>query len=146
MKIRKFDVSDFIEVVAMYKDFVREVYAGRKLGADLAFFETVMNWIKFQKHINITTTNDEKITGFSVSYVNFNDYVTEPVYCGEIAYVKPMYRGGKSAYLLYHNMVNVAENIGLIITANAFISDDNVVKIQQKLGGKPKFIIMEKGV
>lgn len=144
MKIRKFEPCDFLEVVGMFKDFIKELYPNRKLGTDIAFIENVLNWIKLQRHIFVTTTNEGKITGFTMSYVNYNDYVTEPVYHGEIAYVKPMYRGGKSAYLLYNNVVHIADDIGLILTANAFENQFKIEQIQRKFNGKKIYISMER--
>lgn len=144
MKIRKFESSDLFELIAMFKDFTKELYPHRKLGNNIAFTENVLNWIKLQRHIFITTTNSGDITGFTLSYVNYNDYVTEPTYQGDIAYVKPMYRGGKSAYLLYNNVVQIADDLGLILTANAFINQFKIEQIQKKFGGERIYISMEK--
>lgn len=143
MKIRKFEVNDYNEVVSMFKDFVVTLYPNRKIGSDMAFNEAVLGWIKNKKHIFVTTTNDGVITGFTVSYVDYNSYLTEPVYFGETAYVKPMYRGGKSAYLLYNNAVIIAKDLGLLLSANAFINEHKVDTIQSKFGLVPNYINME---
>lgn len=143
MKIRKFESGDFLEVVEMFKDFTKELYPNRQIGTDIAFAESVLNWIRLQRHIFVTTTNEGKLTGFSLCYVNLNDYTTEPTYHGDIAYVKPIYRGGKSAYLLYNNGANIAKELGLILTSNAFINQYKVDKIQGKFGLTPTYISME---
>lgn len=144
MKIRKFESQDFLEVAHMFKDFIKELYPHRKLGTDIAFVESVLNWIKLQRHIFVTTTNDGKITGFSVSYIDYNNYVTEPTYFGEVCFVRPIYRGGKSAYLLYNNGANIAKELGLILASNAFINQYKVDKIQEKFGLKQLYISMER--
>ncbi len=142
--IRKFDMKDFDNVVAMYKDFIKTIYPNRKLGFDIAFYEAVINWIKSGKHIYMSQTAQGAITGFSVCSIDLNNHITEPVYFGEIAYVKPIYRGGKSAYLLYNNGSNIAKELGLKLFANAFLSKDNVDRIQKKFGMQPQFIVMER--
>lgn len=143
MKLRKFDADDFLEVVQMFKEFTKELYPHRKIGSDMAFSEVVLNWIKLQKHIFVTVNEDNSVTGFSMSELNHNDYITEPTYQGNIAYVKPNYRGGKSAYLLYNNMVQISKDLGLNISANAFINQYKIDKIQKKFGGNMMYINME---
>lgn len=143
MKIRKFNVNDYLEVVQMFKEFTKELYPHREIGSDMAFSEVVLGWIKQQKHIFVTVTREGVLTGFSMSGINYNDYLTEPIYQGDIAYTKPIYRGSKSAYLLYNNMVRISKDLGLNISANAFINQYKIDKIQRKFGGEMIYINME---
>lgn len=145
MKLREFEHKDYLEVVAMFKDFVATVYPNRKLGSDLAFYDDVLNWVKTGKHIFVVD-NGRELMGFSVSSIDQNRGLTEPVYFGEICYVKPQFRKTKCAYLLYNNGSEIAQKLGIALCANAFISEDKVQKIQSKFGMKPTYQTMERSV
>lgn len=144
MIIRKFELDDFEEVVGMYQALTAEIYCDRKQGAKYFFYRTVVDWVANGRNI-IIADKDGEVVGFTMGYIDPCGGVTETVYNGELAYVKPKYRKTRAAYMLYHNVSNFAKEQGLTLVANAYIGgNDNVDKIQQKLGGKPKFISMER--
>jgi len=143
VSLRKMELRDYEQVVNMHIDFIATIYPNRELGEYIHFYNMVSAWINHQKHIYVTE-KDGELTGYSVSSVDYNHGLTEPVYFGEIAYVKPKYRKGKSAYLLYNNVVNIADELGLRLTANAFISKDKIDQIQEKFSGEPQFIVYER--
>lgn len=146
MNIRKFELRDFEEVVEMYRLLTCEIYPDRQIGSKYFFYRAVMSWIDSGKDI-IVCEKDKDIIGFTMSGIDQCGGITEQVYSGEIAYVKEDYRKTRAAYLLYHNVSDYATEQGLRLIANAYLGgNDKVDKIQKKLGGTPRFIMMERGI
>ena len=144
MTIRKFEIGDFEEVVSMYEALAKEIYPNRSHGAKYFFYRAVIDWVSSNKDI-VVAEKDGELVGFTLAYLDHCGGITEPVYNGEIAYVKPNARKTRAAYMLYHNVSNFANEQGLTLIANAYIGGENKVdKIQQKLGGQPMFISMER--
>ena len=147
MKLRPAVLTDYMELVEMYKDLIDVVYEGLEKGEEIFFHGTVQAWYQNKKDVIICETNEGVITGFSLGYVEDLGFL-KPYYYGDIAYVKPEFRKGRSAYLLYNNVVAYATQQGLPVIAKAFVSDKNenkVDKIQAKFG-KPRFIEYFKGI
>ena len=143
--LRQFELDDFPELVSMFKELTREIYPNRKIGADYFFYRSVLGWVQADKHI-IIALKGEDIIGFSLCHIETSG-ITEPIYLGECAYVKPEYRRSKAAYLLYKNGSDKASELGLTLFSNAFIGGLNHVdKIQEKFGMKPMFIGYERSI
>lgn len=146
MKLRKALLVDYPELVDMYKKLTITIYDGFEIGEDIFFHGVVQRWFQSKKDIVICEKDDGTITGFSVGYID-DIGIVKPYYYGDVAYVKPQFRKGRTAYLLYNNVVDYAEQQGLQLIAKAFVSEDNtdkVDKIQAKFG-KPRFIEYHKG-
>lgn len=144
MKLRKFELCDYEEVVTMYQDLTKEIYFDRTIGEKYFFYRSVSSWIDSGKDI-IVCEKDGQLLGFTLGFVDNCGGITNAVYSGEIAFVKPEYRKTRAAYLLYHNVSDYANEQGLTLIANAFLAGENKVdKIQKKLGGTPRFIMMER--
>lgn len=140
MILRNATLADFTELVLMYKDLTKIVYHNLKINDDIFFYGTVIEWFRRKRDIVIADDNGT-IAGFTLAYVE-DLQIVEPYYYGDIAYVKPEYRKGRCAYLLYNNVVNYGKELGLKVEAKAFIGNGNqnkVDKIQSKFG-KPEFI------
>jgi len=132
-KIRPAKLTDYNELVEMYKDLIDIVYEGFEKGEDIFFHGTVQQWFQNQRDV-IVCEKDGEITGFSLAYIEDLGFL-KPYYFGDIAYVKPKYRKGRSAYLLYNNVVKYADQQNLSLVAKAFLGGDNQVgKIQAKFG------------
>ena len=122
MKIRKFSIKDYEEVVNMHYEFCKEVYPNRAIGAKYAFYLLIDKWITSNCDIVVAYNKDE-ICGFSMCFVNNMDGLTEPVYQAEIAYIKPQHRKGRAAYLLYNNAYQYAKEQELkIVTLSRTIN------------------------
>ena len=131
IKLRKFMIDDYEELVSMLYGCYSEVYSDtRKIGNKYFYYKTVMDWISSKKDIIVSCSNDE-ITGFSMAYTDDVGGLTEPIYYGEICYVKEKYRGGRSAYLLYKNVSQYAEERQITLVANGRY-ENNVTKLIEK--------------
>ena len=147
MKIRIGTITDYDELVEMFTDLIRTVYDGFEIGESIFFHGAVQGWFKDNKDIVICETDDGTITGFSLGYVE-DIGIVRPYYFGDIAYVKEKYRKGRSAYMLYNNIVDYSESLGLALMAKAYVSEENkdqVDKIQSRWG-KPRFVEYHKGI
>lgn len=143
MELRKANLNDFEQIVEMFYNFTKEIYPDRKIGSKYFFYEVVSSWIKDNKDV-IVTYNDKEITGFSLSYKDFNNGLTEPIYFGEIAYVKPEYRKTRAAYLLYKNGSEYAKEQNLTVVTNALATTGVSDMIQKHFSCKQMFINLER--
>ena len=116
--VREYRESDFEEVVEMYYQMVLEVYPHREFKPKQHFYKNVLYWIANYYDI-IVTEDDGIITGFSMCFVDNMGGITDDYYQGECIYIKPEYRKGRSAYLMYHTNMNVADSMGYILSTNA---------------------------
>ena len=139
--LRNMKLSDYEEVVDMLYMFYKEVYNDRKIGIKYRFYEKVIDWVNNKLDIIVSIHNDN-ITGFSLCY-KVTDGLTESYYMCDIAYVKEEYRKGRSAYMLYNNAKQYANENNLRIVTNSRIENgvSDMVKKHFKL--EQKFIQME---
>ncbi len=137
IKIRPAQLKDFKEIAEMYKDLIVVVYKGLILNEDIFFYGAVQAWYQNKKDMVVSYEDTtEKLTGFSLSYIDSFGFM-EPYYMGDIIFIKPEFRKGRSAYLLYNNVVEYADGQKLPLIAKAYIGDgniDQVDKIQSKFG------------
>lgn len=134
MVVRDYNPNDFEEVVKMYHSLVVEIYKNHKIKPIQYFYTNVIRWLEFKYDIIITEHNG-KITGFALGFIDAMGGIVDDYYQAEIVYVKPKYRKSRSAYLLIHTLVNYADNLGLLIAANASEVTESS-KIVNKLGTK----------
>lgn len=131
MKLREFTLNDYEELVDMFYNLNTEFYGSfRAIGAKYYYYKAVMRWIANNKHIVICEHNEE-IVGFTLSYIDEYDGLTEKVYNGEIAYIKPKYRNTRAAYLLYNNVASVAKELNLNLSSNSRV-ENGVDKMIEK--------------
>ena len=136
MILRPATLKDYEEIVAMYKELLKAVYPHIKLGEDIFIYGAVQSWYQTKKDIVLCENKDGIITGFTMAYIE-EIGVVEPYYFGDIAYVKQEFRKGRSAYLLYNNVVTFSKRLGIPLIAKAFVGDgnkDQVDKIQSRWG------------
>ena len=136
MKIRIATIDDYNEIVPMYKELLKIIYSDMKLGKDIFIHGAVQHWFRSNYDVILCEKDDGTITGFSMAYVQ-DVGIIEPYYLGDIAYVKPEYRKGRSAHLLYTNVIKYGDNQGLPVVAKGFVGDgnrDKVEQIQSKFG------------
>ena len=147
MKLRPARLSDYEELVQMFKALIETVYDGFEIGEDIFMHGTVQQWFKDQKDIVICVTEDGEIAGFTLGYIE-DIGIVHPYYFGDLAYVKPEYRRGRSAYMLYNNLVEYADGQGLPLMAKAFVSEENKDQVDrlQSRWGKPRFVEYHRGV
>lgn len=129
-------LADYEELVAMYKELLKVVYHGLEIGEDIFVHGAVQNW--YQKNNDIVIAENEAgvITGFSSAYVE-DIGVVQPYYYGDLLYIKEEFRKGRSAYLLYNNVVDYAKKKGLPVIAKAYVGNGNkekINKIQERWG------------
>lgn len=140
MKLRPAKLSDYEEIVGMYKELVKATYHDMKIGVDAYFYGSVLEWFKGNKHITVCELDDGTIAGFTLAYVE-DIGIIEPYYYGDIAYVKPEHRKTRVAHKLYHNVLGFGKGLGLKVQAKAYVGNgnkDKVDKIQSKFGS-PQF-------
>lgn len=143
MKIRKATLEDFEEIVDMFYEFTKEIYTDRKIGSKFFFHQAVSKWFTENKDV-IVTFNDDSITGFSLAYLDYNNGLTEPIYFGEIAYVKPEYRKTRAAYMLYKNGDDYAKEKGLTAVTNALATTGVSKMVQKHFDCREMFINLER--
>lgn len=142
IKIRPFNQLDYEEVVNMYYDFNTEIYPNRIIGMKIRYYEKVLEWIKNKVHI-VVSHKDDIITGFSMCYVDTSG-LTEPMYQCDICYVKPEFRKGRSAYLLYNNAVSFAKDNNIGIVSEARIENGTDEMCIKHFDMKPTYLRIER--
>jgi len=143
MTLHSITFDDYEEVVDMYYNFTKEVYPERTIGARYFFYKEVMVWINSRHHVTLAK-KDGRIVGFSMSYVDDNVGLTNPIYNGVIAYVKPEYRKTRAAYMLYKNMSSWAKEHKMSIIANGLATTDVAKMIKKHFDCKEMFINFER--
>ncbi len=146
IRIRPARLQDFEEITKMYKELIKTVYKGFHIKEDIFFYGIVQGWYQNNKTI-MTSYEDEteKITGFSLSYVEDVGF-TPPYVKGELAYIKPEFRKGKSAYKLYHHVVELADNMKMNLVSSGYVGDGAEDKIEQIMSrfGEPFLLEMRR--
>jgi hypothetical protein len=144
LELRAFKLDDYEEVVDMYYNFNNEVYGSyREMGAKYFYYKVVQEWINTNKHIIVSHDKEDKVTGFTLCFVDTFSGLTESIYNCEICYVKPEFRNTRAAYLLYNNGYSKAKDLGLNIYTSGRI-ENNVDKLMcNHFNLEPKFINME---
>ena len=143
MTLHKLTLKDYEEVVDMYYNFMKEVYPERIIGERYFFYKEVMSWINNSRNV-ILVKKGSITVGFSMAYLDQNSGLTEAVYNGVIAYVKPEYRKTRAAYLLYKNMSDVAEENNLTVVANGLVTNGVSDMISKHFDCKEMFINFER--
>ena len=143
MTLHKMMIRDFEETVSMYYDFTMEVYPERQIGERYFFYKEVMSWIANRRDVILVKKNDT-IVGFSLSYIDQNNGLTESVYNGVIAYVKPEYRKTRAGYLLYKNISDYAKEKKLTLVANGLVTNGVSTMIKKHFDCKEMFMNFER--
>lgn len=143
MTLHRMLLPDFEEVVDMYYEFTKEVYPERTVGERYFFYKEVMQWINNRRDV-ILAKKDDTIVGFSLGYKDDNLGLTNPVYNGVIAYVKPEYRKTRAAYMLYKNISSLAEERGLTLMANGLVTNGVSNMIKKHFDCKEMFMNFER--
>ena len=143
MTLSRMMLPDFEEVVDMYYNFTKEVYPERTVGERYFFYKEVMSWINNRRDV-ILVKKDATIVGFSMAYVDDNSGLTNPVYNGVIAYVKPDYRKTRAAYMLYKNVSDFADEQGLTLMANGLVTNGVSEMIGKHFDCKEMFMNFER--
>lgn len=143
MTLHRMLLPDFEEIVDMYYNFTKEVYSERTVGERYFFYKEVMHWIEKRRDV-IIVKKDDTIVGFSLAHIDNNMGLTNPIYNGIIAYVKPEYRKTRAAYLLYKNMSDFAHEKGLTVTANGLVTNGVSKMIGKHFECKEMFMNFER--
>lgn len=143
MILRKFQLSDYEEVVDMYYSFISDVYPKRDKGSKYFFYRAVMEWISGGKNI-IVVEDSGNICGFSLAYNNDMGGITESVYFVEVIYLKKEYRNTKAAYIMYHNISEYAKENNLTISGMASVNTVGSRIIENHFDGDKMFINFER--
>lgn len=123
MTLIPFSLELYEDLVDMYHSFISEVYGSkRRLNSKYFFHKEVQHWIDARKEI-VIVANQDNVIGFSVSYIDNMSGMTEDVYNGDIAYVKPEYRKTKAGYLLYKNILARAEELNMNLVGNGRVEN-----------------------
>ena len=144
MHIRPMKLDDYEEVVDMFYRMYKEMYSGiRKVNPKYFFYRAVYGWINDKKHV-IIAEKDGVICGFTMSYVDDFGGLTEPVYNGEIAYIKPEFRKTRAAYLLYNNGMEYARELGMNAISSSRVENGVDKMIEKHYQPKKMFVSFEK--
>lgn len=132
MTLIPFRVEFYEELVDMFYNFTTEIYgSNRRIGSKYFFYKAVDKWIEDEKDIILCIKSNYDIIGFTVSYVDSNNGLTENIYFGDICYVKPEHRKTRASYLLYKNVVSYGSNdLKLNVVANGRVENgiDNMIE------------------
>lgn len=132
MTLDKFTLDDYEEVVDMFYELNKEFYRDiRTISPKYFYYKAVINWIADKKHIILCKDKNGVTVGFTLSYIDDVNGLTETVYNGEIAYIKPKYRNTRAAYLLYNNVASVAKELKLNLSSNSRV-ENGVDKMIEK--------------
>lgn len=142
MILRKFCVDDYEQVVDMFYDFSKDVYSNRKIGAKYFYYRAVSQWINDKKDI-VVVEDKGKLVGFTLAYIDDLRGLTEPVYQGDICYVKEEYRKTRAAYMLYKNVYNYGKEQGMIVSSNGRISNGIDKMVLKHFKAEAKFTTIE---
>lgn len=145
IQLRKFRLNDYEELVDMYYEFTKEVYQDRKIGPKYFFHKKVSEWINESKDI-VMATKDNKVVGFTLAFVDDTSGITEPIYFGEIAFVRPDYRKTRAGYLLYKNVSNYATELNMTLVANGLATNGVSNMIKKHFDCKEMFINFERKI
>jgi hypothetical protein len=140
MKIKELNWNNQDEIsqlVFMFNSLIFETFKDIALYDINEYVEEVLYWKK-RGDIYITVNDDNIITGFAYGYVMPRSF-TKSHYIGEYAYVKPKFRRGRSAYLLYNKIADRAMELKLPIFSKAYFPNNNVDKIISKFTDKKVF-------
>jgi len=143
MRIEKFTLSYYEELVEMYRLFITEIYPSRKIGTNYFFHKVVMEWIKNNRDINIALDDKGKALGFTMCYEDNNGGTTSSVYNGEIIYVNKQSRKSKVAYKLFKITEKHAHSLGMQVVGSALIQGGMAEMMSKHFSIVPKFVIME---
>jgi hypothetical protein len=143
MTLRQFTISDFEEVADMHYAFITEVFSDkRKISPKYFFYKEVQSWIANKKHI-VLACKDKKIVGYSMSYIDEFNGLTEPIYTCEVAYVKPEHRKSRAAYMLYKNGYNVGMELGMNINTSGRVVNGVSSMMKKHFNLEEQFINFE---
>jgi GNAT superfamily N-acetyltransferase len=140
--IRRYSIADYEELVKMHYEFISEIYSDRKIGYMYSFYKMVDEWMSLKKDI-VVAEYKGKLIGYTVAHVDAMGGLTEPVYNGEIAYVREKYRKGRASYLLYKNVVDYAKENGLKVVSSSRLENGVDKMVMKHFNAKPKYITME---
>ena len=132
MTLDKFTLDDYEEVVDMFYELNKEFYRDiRTISPKYFYHKAVISWIADKKHIILCRDKNGITVGFTMSYIDEVCGLTETIYNGELAYVKPKYRNTRAAYLLYNNVSSVAKELKLNLSSNSRV-ENGVDKMIEK--------------
>lgn len=144
MNIRKFNLDDYEQVVDMFYELNKEVYDGiRKISPIYFYYKAVIGWINDGKHIVVAEYNNQ-LVGFTLAYIDDVSGLTEKVYNGELAYVRPKYRNGRASYMLYNNVVSFAKENNLNLVSNSRVANGVDKMVEKHFSPEKMFINFEK--
>lgn len=144
MHLKKMELFDYEEVVDMLYAFYKEVFGDtRQLGSRYFYYQAVSDWLNKGKDV-VLSVDKGVVTGFTMAFVDDMGGLTKPVYNGEMAYVKPEFRKGRSAYLLYKNVVEYAEELNMNLISNSRVENGVDKMVEKHFDCKKMFVNYER--
>ncbi len=143
MKLYNFTLPDYEELVDMYYEFTKDVYSERTMGERYFFHKEITSWIANRRDV-VIAKKDGTIVGFTMGYADDNSGLTNRVYNGVIAYVKPEYRKTRAAYMLYMNVSERAKDLELTLMANGLVTNGVSDMIEKHFDCKEMFMNFER--
>jgi len=143
MRLRRFNLDDYEELVDMFYEFNKEVYKGRKIGLKYSHYMVVNEWISKKYDLILSIADNNEICGFSLGYIDDNNRLIEPMYNGEIIYVKENYRTGRAAYKLYTNIYNYSKELKMGIKTLSRVENNSSDMVAKHFDLKDRYILQE---
>jgi len=140
MILRKFILDDLEEVVDMYMKKASENFSDRKIGNKYFFYKKIINTVESDKVIMIVVDNDV-IAGFTISSIDYNEGLTEPIMYGEAIYVKEEYRKSKAAHMLINSGREAALKVG--VKGYLAVTPETSEMYRERFGLTIKSIVLE---
>lgn len=123
MQLIPFSLEFYEDLVDMHYSYVREIYGDkRRINPKYFFYRSVQSWIEKRREI-VLAIHKGDVVGYTVSYIDDMDGLTEPVYKGQYVYVKETARKTRAAYLLYNNVEQRAKDLNMNLTADGRVSN-----------------------
>jgi GNAT superfamily N-acetyltransferase len=129
----------------MFYNFTREIFGDkRRVNPKYFFHKEVQRWIEEGKDIVLAISDNGDVVGYSMAFVDKNQFLTEAVYNGEMAYVYPEYRKTRAAFMLYKNVVEYAKEQNLNLVANGRVENGVDAMIEKHFDCNKTFVSYER--
>jgi hypothetical protein len=140
-RIEGFSLKYYEQLVDMFYAFTIECNPTRYIGLRYRFHQTVMEWID-KEHDIVLVMKDDTVVGFSLCFLD-NRGLTEPVYIAELCYVVPDHRNSKASYLLYNNVVKLAQENNITIETKTICLGDTDKMVEKHFPAIKTYTIHE---
>lgn len=145
MQIRQATVWDAVKITEMWRQSMTEIAHMKGTERDPeSFYLHIMVAIKHPDHRVLVAEEDGELIGFVTGFITREEFSNSVVGLCDNAFVVPDRRGKK----VYFDLMNRLQMEGIILGASKFKFqfryDPAKVKVWERLGFKPSYLVYEK--